>query len=141
MPDMRIGEVSRRTGTPASTIRYYEKEALLDRPARASGQRRYTPEVLGRIAVVRLALSAGFTIAETRLFISGFAPSAKPAERWRNLAERKLAELDAELDRITTMKALLRASFRCECPSLEVCEGLMERKVRGQAARRQSCAN
>lgn len=128
MPEMRIGEVSRRTGVPTSTLRYYEKEALLEPPARASGQRLYAQAVLGRIAVVKLALSAGFSIAETRLFISGFASEAGPAQRWRELAQRKLVELDRELDRVITMKAVLEASFQCECPSLDICEGLISKK-------------
>ena len=140
MAGMRIGDVARRTGLPVSTIRYYEKAGLLEPPARVSGQRRYYPDILGRIAVVALALRAGFTIAETRLFISGFSPSARPSERWRELAERKLVALDAEATRIAFMKALLEASFPCECPTLDVCERLIALSDQRRARGDRSCA-
>lgn len=125
MPGMLIGEVARRTGLPPSTIRYYEKAALLPPPARLSKQRRYGLDAVGRLELIKIALRSGFSIAETREFISGFDRQTPPAARWRKLAERKLAELAEERARIETMEALLKAGFRCECPSLEVCERVL----------------
>jgi len=125
MPGMLIGEVARRTGLRPSTIRFYEKAALLPPPARLSKRRRYGLDAVGRLELIKLAVSSGFSIAETREFISGFARQTPPAARWRALAERKLAELEAEKVRIEAMEGLLKASFRCECPTLEVCERVL----------------
>lgn len=125
MPGMPIGEVARRTGLRPSTIRYYEKVALLPPPARLSKQRRYGLDAVGRLELIKVALRSGFTIAETREFISGFDRRTPPAARWRALAERKLAELEAERARIETMEGLLKAGFRCECPTLDVCERIL----------------
>ena len=125
MPGMLIGEVARRTGLPPSTIRFYEKAALLAPPARLSKQRRYGLDAVGRLELIKVVLRSGFSIAETREFISGFDCQTPPAVRWRELAERKLVELKAERARIETMERLLNASFRCECPSLEACERLL----------------
>jgi len=122
---MLIGEVARRTGLRPSTIRFYEKAALLPPPARLSKRRRYGLAAVGRLELIKLAVSSGFSIAETREFISGFARQTPPAARWRALAERKLAELEAEKVRIEAMEGLLKASFRCECPTLEVCERVL----------------
>jgi DNA-binding transcriptional MerR regulator len=122
---MLIGEVARRTGLRPSTIRFYEKAALLPPPARLSKQRRYGLDAVGRLELIKVALRSGFSIAETREFISGFAQQTPPAARWRALAERKLAELEAERARIETMEGLLKAGFRCDCPSLDVCERLL----------------
>jgi MerR family transcriptional regulator, redox-sensitive transcriptional activator SoxR len=125
MSGMLIGEIARRTGLRPSAIRFYEKAALLPPPARLSKQRRYGLDAVGRLELIKLALRSGFSIAETREFISGFTRQTPPAARWRALAERKLVELEAERARIETMETLLKAGFRCECPTLEVCERVL----------------
>ena len=99
MRELSIGAVARASGLAASALRYYERAGLLPAPPRRSGQRRYGEHVFGRIALIRLALEAGFTVSETRLFVSGFSPDTPPAARWRLLAARKLVELKAQMQR------------------------------------------
>jgi MerR family transcriptional regulator, redox-sensitive transcriptional activator SoxR len=120
-----IGEVARRAGLSASALRYYERAGLLPPPARLSRRRIYESKILGRIRIILLARKAGFTVKETKTFLSGFPMDIRPAERWRALAERKLAELDAEMARLKAMKSILNGNFRCRCRSLDDCEGLM----------------
>lgn len=119
---MPIGEVARAAAIAPSAIRYYEKAGLLPRPSRQSGQRRYGAETTARLRIIQLARDAGFTIAETRTFLTGFSQATTPAARWRALAERKLAELEARSLRIARMKALLESSFHCGCLRIEDCE-------------------
>jgi DNA-binding transcriptional MerR regulator len=125
MAFLSIGEVAKRTGVAASTLRYYEKAGLLPPPARTSKRRRYDAQSVGRIRIIRVARDAGFTISETRTFLEGFALQASPAARWDLLARRKLAELDALIAAIGERKALLETSFRCECRTLAECERLI----------------
>lgn len=62
---MRIGELSRRTGLPAKTIRYYEATGLLPAPDReASGYRRYTDTDVDRLTFLAKAKTLGFSLAE-----------------------------------------------------------------------------
>lgn len=122
MREYSIGEVARETGLATSALRFYEKEGLLPAPPRKSKQRRYGETVFGRIYVIKAALDAGFTIGETRLFLSGFARETPPAARWRALAARKLEEVNALMERAQRMKALLETSFHCGCLRLEDCE-------------------
>ena len=119
---MLIGEVARAAGLAPSAIRYYEKAGLLPKPGRQSGRRRYGAETAARLKIIQLARDAGFTIAETRTFLSGFSPSTTPAARWRALAERKLGELEAQSQRIARMQKLLESSFHCGCLRIEDCE-------------------
>ena len=119
---MSIGAVARAAGLAPSAIRYYEKAGLLPRPARLSGQRRYGAEAAARLRIIQLARDAGFSIAETRTFLSGFPPGTTPAARWRALAERKLAELETQAQRIERMRTLLESSFHCGCLRIEDCE-------------------
>lgn len=122
MREFSIGQVAREAGVAASALRYYEQSGLLPPPPRRSRQRRYDENVFGRIALIRLALEAGFTISETRIFLSGYSADTPPAARWRELAARKLEEVNALMERAQRMKALLETSFHCRCPSLTDCE-------------------
>ena len=118
---MSIGQVARICGLAPSAIRYYEKAGLLPKPMRVSRQRRYDAEIVGRLRLLQVARQAGFSIAETRTFVAGFSATTPPAIRWRTLAERKLAELEAQMARLRRMKLLLESSFHCRCLSIEDC--------------------
>lgn len=129
---MAIGEVARRAGINASAIRYYEKAGLLAEPERVNGRRRYGPEVLDLLAVIRVAQRAGFTIAETRTLVHGFSAEDPPSERWQVLAREKLAEVEALIDRAQAMKRLLERGLRCGCLSIDDC-ALLEEERRSSA--------
>jgi MerR family redox-sensitive transcriptional activator SoxR len=116
-----IGEVAQRAGVNASTLRYYERIGLLEKPDRVSGQRRYTAEVLVRLALIRMAQEAGFSIEEIRTLLSGYPEETRPAERWQELAERKLPEVDAMIRRMATVRQVLQESLACDCLTLDAC--------------------
>jgi MerR family transcriptional regulator, redox-sensitive transcriptional activator SoxR len=122
---MSIGEVARSAGVRPSALRYYEGVGLLPPPERENGRRRYDGEllreVLDRLAVVRVAQQAGFTISEIRTLLDGFSEDTPPSERWRLLAEEKLLEVEALVERALSMKDLLERGLRCECLRLEEC--------------------
>ena len=122
---MNIGEVARRTGMAPSAIRYYESLGLIPEPPRAGGRRRYDQSVVDWLSLVALAREAGFTMAEIRELVAGFAPGTPPAARWRTLATRKLAELDAQVERIGRMRAVLGVALECGCLRLEECGPLL----------------
>ncbi len=135
MTQLTITEVARRSGLRPSALRYYEDAGLLPPPARASGRRRYDKGVLEQLAVIRLAQSAGFTIAETRTFLHGFAPDTPPPDRWQELAATKLPEVEALIARAQVMKTVLEAGLRCECLALEECAQLLGAESAGRQDR------
>jgi MerR family transcriptional regulator, redox-sensitive transcriptional activator SoxR len=121
MSTLSIGELARRCGLAPSAIRYYEKAGLLPRALRVSRQRRYGREMIGRLRLLQAARAAGFSIRETRAFLTGFPPTTRPAVRWQTLAQRKLVEISCQIERLERMKRLLESGFRCSCLSLEEC--------------------
>ena len=122
---LSIGEVARSAGVRPSALRYYERVGVLPPPERANGRRRYggevLREVLRRLAVVRIAQQAGFTISEIRTLLDGFSEDTPPSERWRVLAQSKLPEVEALVERALGMKDLLERGLRCECLSIDDC--------------------
>ena len=119
---LTIGQLAARSGIPATTIRYYEREGLLSEPDRLGGRRRYEPDHLQRLAAIRLAKQAGFSLREIERFIRGFSASTPPSARWRQMAGEKLSELDRKAQEIERMRAVLQRGLDCECLTLDECE-------------------
>jgi MerR family redox-sensitive transcriptional activator SoxR len=124
MTPLTIGEVSRRTGLRPSALRYYESEGLLPPPRRVNGRRRYDGDALSRLALIRMAQEAGFTIEEIRMLVTGFPVGTPASARWQALARRKLDEVEAQIARAETMRRILRQSLRCGCLDLDECAAL-----------------
>lgn len=103
MDNMAIGQMARAAGAGVETIRFYEREGLLEHPARsASGYRKYPPEAVARLRLIRQAKELGFSLNEIKkLFALRVAPG-KSCSDVRARAERKIADIDqriAALDR------------------------------------------
>ena len=118
---MTIGQVAERAGLAASSIRYYESIGLLPQPQRLHGQRRYDPEVLGRLAFIGIAQSAGFKLREIQQLVDGVDAGDSMADRMRVLSSRKLDEVDALLQRTVAMKGWLEVAKECGCERPDEC--------------------
>jgi MerR family transcriptional regulator, redox-sensitive transcriptional activator SoxR len=132
--ELEIGEVAAQAGVQPSALRYYESIGLLPAPRRVNGRRRFDPSVLQRLAVIRVAKEAGFTISEIQTFLDGFEPDTPLSTRWRGLAEKKLAEIDALILRAETMKGLLQQGLNCGCMTFEDCPMFQDVECEGAGA-------
>jgi MerR family redox-sensitive transcriptional activator SoxR len=122
MAQLSISEVVRQVGVAASAIRYYEQIGILRPAPRVSGQRRYDSAAVHRLAVLRRAQEAGFTLEEIRNLLLGFRESVPLSARWKALAARKMIELDARMAQIRAMKELLQnLESRCGCDTIDEC--------------------
>src|SRR5260370_31055154 len=122
MGTLTMSEVARRVGLRSPAIRYDEQMGMLPAAGRVSGQRRYDRTVLYRLAVVQQARQAGFALDEIRTLFFGFQDGTRAEARWRKLADRKLVELDAISDQISSMHAMLKTmKAQCHCKTLEIC--------------------
>lgn len=125
---LTIGEVARRAGVPASTLRYYDEEGLVTPAGRVGGHRRYGPAALEQLATIRFCRTLGFTLDEIRSILS--APRGRVQKaRWGRLVDAKIAELEAVVARAGAMAVVLRASRDCGCVDVSEC-----------AARASACA-
>ena len=73
MAELTISQVARQIRLRPAAIRYYERIGLLPSAKRLSGQRRYDPTVLHRLAIIQRARQLGFTLAEIRQLFFGSA--------------------------------------------------------------------
>jgi MerR family transcriptional regulator, redox-sensitive transcriptional activator SoxR len=119
---LSISEVASHIGLRPSAIRYYEQIGILPPAQRVSGQRRYDVTALHRLVVIqRGARQTGFTLTEIKQLFFGFRAGTPPSVRWQKLKSRKMVELDAMLEHIQTMRALLDQQGKCRCTALEEC--------------------
>lgn len=114
---MDIAEVARRSGVPASTLRYYEEKGLIASAGRQGLRRRFEPTVLDQLALVALGQAAGFSLDEIR---SMFSAEGKPSIDRRMLAA-KADDLDAMVRRLKAMSNGLRHAAACPAPDHAAC--------------------
>ena len=118
-----IREIAEATGLHSSALRYYEREGLITAATRISGRRHFDPSVLQRLAAIALLQEAGFTIAEVGQVLGS-------QERWREIAEVKLEEIDAHLERVAAARDLLTSALQCDCSGLDTCALVSSRRGR-----------
>jgi MerR family mercuric resistance operon transcriptional regulator len=105
--DLTIGQLAKASGIGVETIRYYEREGVLEAPRRgANGYRRYPPETVVRLGFVRRAKALGFSLAEIRELL-GLAQPTGDRARVKALAQHKLAEIDRRIEELRRMRAAL----------------------------------
>ncbi|WP_141589011.1 helix-turn-helix domain-containing protein [Myxococcus sp. AB056] len=117
MRDLDITEVARRTGVPASTLRFYEAKGLLSSTGRRGLRRLFNPDVLERLALIALGREAGFSLDELARM---FAPDGQPRID-RELLTAKAEELDSTIRRLSAMRDGLRHAANCPAPSHMAC--------------------
>lgn len=118
---MSIGAVAELTGKRPSSIRYYEQIGLLPRPVRAGGRRRYGPDTVRTLAVIDTAQRAGLTLDEIKVLLSASPDDRAAVGRLREVADQKLPEIRAVIERSELVRGWLECAARCECPNLDEC--------------------
>jgi len=130
---MLIGDLAARAGLSAKAIRFYEQAGLLPQPPRTpGGYRDYPPGALDRLAFIRHAQSAGFTLADIRGVLairdSGQAPcqhvSALIGEHLAQV-ERRIAELIRARDALKDLQRRAAATDPADCAESEICSILV----------------
>ena len=130
MRDLDINEVAKRSGLPASALRFYEDKGLLRSVGRRGLRRLFDPDVLERLALISLGRAAGFSLDEIARM---FAPDGRPRID-RALLAAKAGELDATIRKLTAMRDGLQHAAVCPAPSHMECPKF--RRLLGFAATR-----
>src|SRR5689334_20470422 len=107
------GELAELAGVSRDTLRHYERKGLLARPLRShNGYRRYPPEALQRVQLVRRALSVGFTLDELARVLKVGDSGGAPCEEVRRIAAQKLVDVQDQLRELTALRNDLRKTLR-----------------------------
>jgi MerR family mercuric resistance operon transcriptional regulator len=144
---LTIGKVARDAGIGVETVRFYEREGLLEQPARRlSGYREYEPEAIARLQFIKQAQRLGFTLREIKeLFALRLDPEATRAQV-RQRAEAKIVDIDQRISELKRMKKALGPLIRaCDgkgalegCPILDAIENPCQHHKPNHQSARQS---
>lgn len=113
-----ITELSRRTGLPASTLRYYEEIGLIRSSGRRGLKRVFEEEVSTRLALVSLGRTAGFSLSDIR----GLIGAEGQPELDRTTLARQADKLDEQINELTVLRDGIRHIVTCsadnhlDCP-------------------------
>jgi len=114
---MRIGEVAKSSGVGIETIRYYEREGLLDAPKRQpSGYRQYDESVVARLQFVRRTKELGFTLAEIKELLGLWFNVSTKCVHIRQRAAQKIDDITEKIRSLQKMKRSLKKIIS-ECES------------------------
>ncbi len=127
---MDITEVAKRSGVPASTLRYYDEKGLITSIGRHGLRRLFDAGVLERLALIALGRAAGFSLDEIKRM---FSPQGR-MKIDRTLLAAKATELDATIRRMSAMRDGLRHAAACPAPSHLECP-TFRRLLKGAALR------
>ena len=104
---LSIGELSDRTGVPATTLRYYDELGLVPPATRTAGRRRYAATAVKDVGVILFFREIGFSLAEIERFVAG------GRQGQRELIDHKLAELTEQRHRIEVARTALEHGLKC----------------------------
>lgn len=120
--ELTVGEVARRSGVRVSTIHFYEARGLISSRRSEGNQRRFSREVLRRIAVIRVAQRAGVPLSVVaRAFAELPQDSAPTREDWLRLSSRWRQDLDDRIQRLIGLRDQLDNCIGCGCLSTSHC--------------------
>ncbi len=114
---MDIAEVAKRSGLPASTLRYYEEKGLIASVGRHGLRRTFDSGVLELLALISLGQAAGFSLGEIAQM---FTPDKRPNIK-RRMLEDKADYIDGLVRRLRAMSRGLRHAAVCPAPSHMEC--------------------
>ena len=119
---LTVGEVARRSGVAVSALHFYESKGLISSVRSRGNHRLFSRAVLRRIAVIRVALNLGFTLADVTPLLTRFPPDKPPsaadvremAAAWREMLQRRI-------DGLVQLRDNLDGCIGCGCLSKDDC--------------------
>ncbi|MEV4621566.1 MerR family transcriptional regulator [Asanoa sp. NPDC049573] len=119
---MLIGELAEAAGTSTRALRYYETHGLLRAGRSANGYRVYDDAELRVVREIRALLGIGFGIDDIKPFVACLRaghPSGDVCPDSVAVLRRKIAEVDAGIDRMVEVRDRLRSQLTIAIESRE----------------------
>ena len=136
MKPLTIGQVARSAGVGVETVRFYERQGLLQEPARKeSGYRQYPEDVVARLRFIKRAKELGFSLKEIKELLALRVDPDTTCAEVKSRAEAKIADIEEKIQALLRIKkALVKLTKACsgrgptsECPILDALDTEGER--------------
>lgn len=120
--ELSVGELARRSGVTTSALRFYEREGLISSHRTAGNQRRYSRDMLRRVAFIRVSQRVGIPLSVIRDALSVLPTGRAPSQdEWAALSAHWRADLDRRIQQLLKLRDELDDCIGCGCLTLERC--------------------
>ena len=117
-----VGKVAQRCGVKISTLHFYEKKGLIQSVRNEGNQRRYKPEVLRRVSVIKAAQKMGISLENIKQAFATLPNQRTPTTKdWEKLSSYWQEELNARITYLERLRDHLTGCIGCGCLSMKVC--------------------
>jgi MerR family redox-sensitive transcriptional activator SoxR len=119
---LTAGQVAARSGVAVSTVHFYEAKGLVKGWRSPGNQRRYSRDVLRRVAIIKVAQRLGLPLLMIKQAIDSLPGGRTPtANDWKRLSGEWRKELDRRIALLQRLRGQLDSCIGCGCLSLKVC--------------------
>ncbi|WP_322905937.1 MerR family transcriptional regulator [Paenibacillus sp. SGZ-1009] len=104
---MTRGEIAKKTGVSAATLRYYEQHHFLPAPQRnANGYRVYTPDYLVKIKFIKDTKSLGYSLKQIKKMLEMINTNIEPATL-KTIVHDQIDEIEQKINHLRTIQNFL----------------------------------
>ncbi|ASC73573.1 Mercuric resistance operon regulatory protein [Halomicronema hongdechloris C2206] len=123
---LRIGELSRASGVPVKTIRYYEDLNLIQATRRTSGGfRLFSPQTQTRLHFIKRAQTLGLSLQEIHDILAIHDRGDMPCQEVRQTLQKKITVIEQRIDELSLLRrqliALMRNADDLEMAEADIC--------------------
>ncbi|MBQ4844667.1 MULTISPECIES: redox-sensitive transcriptional activator SoxR [unclassified Pseudoalteromonas] len=120
--NLPVGYVAKRSDVKVSTLHFYETKGLIRSWRNNGNQRRYKPDVLRRIAVIKAAQRMGVTLEEIKETLNTLPDSRTPNKHdWEKLSKQWQVQLDEKIAYMQRLRDRVDGCIGCGCLSMSSC--------------------
>ncbi|AMW82528.1 redox-sensitive transcriptional activator SoxR [Pseudomonas yamanorum] len=120
--ELTVGQLAARSGVAVTALHFYETKGLIKSSRNAGNQRRYSRDVLRRVAVIKIAQRLGIPLATIFDALQTLPEGRTPtAADWERLSAAWREDLDQRIDKLMLLRDKLNGCIGCGCLSLEAC--------------------
>lgn len=120
--EIAIGELARRSGVPASALRFYEQKGLIHSLRTHSGHRRFPRATIRRVAFIVFAQKVGLALDEVAGELTALPKHTVPTRSdWARLSARWRRRIDERMAELERLRDSLTECIGCGCLSLQRC--------------------
>jgi MerR family redox-sensitive transcriptional activator SoxR len=119
---LTVGQVAHRSGVAVSTLHFYEAKGLIRSRRTRGNQRRYTRDVLRRVAFIRVAQRLGIALKDIAAALATLPATASPSRAdWKRLSNAWRTDLDERIAQLRKLRDTLDDCIGCGCLSIDRC--------------------
>lgn len=119
---LTVGEVAARSGVAVSALHFYESKGLIHSHRNSGNQRRYTRDVLRRVAIIKVAQRVGVPLGAIHEALQALPEKRTPTVAdWSRLSARWHGDLTDRIEQLTRLRDQLDDCIGCGCLSVTAC--------------------